>query len=45
MGRKRNEEVKYNHFYFEADNVVLIGVNKDIGKKKQAYCGQSITRI
>ena len=34
MGRKRNEEVKYNHFYFEADNVVLIGVNKDIGEEE-----------
>ncbi len=34
MSFKRNDEVKYNHFYFVDENVVLIGVNKDIGEEE-----------
>lgn len=33
MNYKRSE-VKYNHFYFEAENVVLIGVNKEIEEQE-----------
>lgn len=34
MNYKRNEEVKYNHFYFEGEDVVLIGVNRDIEEEE-----------
>lgn len=34
MNYEKNKEVKYNHFYFEAENVVLIGVNKEMEEQE-----------
>lgn len=34
MNYEKNKEVKYNHFYYEDENVVLIGVNKEMGEEE-----------
>ena len=34
MNYEKNKEVKYNHFYFENEHIMLIGVNKDIEEEE-----------
>jgi len=41
MNYKKNEEPKYNHFYFEDENVVLIGVNKEIEEQEAGIFADS----
>ena len=34
MNYEKNKEAKYNHFYFENEHIMLIGVNKDIEEEE-----------